>query len=62
MCFDTVYYVAAYDPFEWERDYSPAWRSVGRHLHFHPRMMELAREYLRVAFDLQEDETIPAVS
>ncbi|KAG8906710.1 hypothetical protein FRB99_006308 [Tulasnella sp. 403] len=59
MCFDILYYAAAHEPYEWERDYSPAWRFVGRHLRFHPKMVEIAELYLRRMFDLQEDEPIP---
>ncbi|KIO21681.1 hypothetical protein M407DRAFT_80126 [Tulasnella calospora MUT 4182] len=59
MCFDMLYYVSAFNPFEWETDYSPAWRFVGRHLHFHPNMIKLAETYIRKAFGLFEVEPIP---
>ncbi|KAG8946917.1 hypothetical protein FRC04_011344 [Tulasnella sp. 424] len=59
MCFDTLYFVGGVDPFEWEKDHSPAWRFVGTHARFHPNMIKLAEEYLRKAFGLAEGETIP---
>ncbi|KIO28492.1 hypothetical protein M407DRAFT_22382 [Tulasnella calospora MUT 4182] len=58
-CFDTVYFVSALDPFEWEKDHSPSWRFVGRHARFHPNMIKLAEQYLRKAFSLTEGEEIP---
>ncbi|KAG8976439.1 hypothetical protein FRC05_003682 [Tulasnella sp. 425] len=59
MCFDMLYYASAFEAWEWERDYSPAWRFVGRHLRFHPNMVKLAESYIRKAFGLLEVEPIP---
>ncbi|KAG9017681.1 hypothetical protein FRB90_000271 [Tulasnella sp. 427] len=59
MCFDNLYYVGASKLFEWEKDYSPAWRFVGKHARFHPKMVKLAEQYLRKAFGLSDGELIP---
>lgn len=61
MCFDILYYVSASEPFEWEKDYSPAWRFVGRHLYFEPQMIKLAEYYMRRALGLEEHDPIPKV-
>ena len=62
LCFDMLYYTAVFDVFEWEKDFSPVWRFVGRHLRFHPNMVKLAESYIRKAFGLLEVEPIPKVS
>lgn len=62
MCFDILYYTAAFETFEWEKDYSPAWRFVGRHLHFKPDLVKLAEFHTRKALGIQEDSPIPPVS
>ncbi|KAG8976438.1 hypothetical protein FRC05_003681 [Tulasnella sp. 425] len=59
LCFDMLYYTSVFEPFEWERDYAPVWRFVGRHLRFHPNMIKLAESYIRKAFGLFEVEPIP---
>lgn len=62
MCFDHLYYASVWQPFEWEKDYSPAWRFVGRYLHFHPDMAKLAEGYVRKAFGVVDSAPIPKVS
>jgi hypothetical protein len=42
-------------------DYSTAWRFVGKHLHWNPRVEELAHEYVRRAFGLSAVDAIPPV-
>ncbi|KAG9006312.1 hypothetical protein FRB93_008801 [Tulasnella sp. JGI-2019a] len=59
MCMDTVYYVAGSQPFEWERDYSPAWRFVGKHLKFSERVQWVTEASLRRIWSLTEDEAFP---
>ena len=42
-CFDSLYYASSGPkPFEWERSWSPVWRTVGRHLRFTAAMEEIA--------------------
>jgi len=59
MCFDFPYFVSATRTFEWEYDYSPAWRYVGKYLHWSPKMLSLAEKYLRRSLALAEDASIP---
>ncbi|KAF7309550.1 hypothetical protein MIND_00325900 [Mycena indigotica] len=49
LCYDYLYYVGATNTYEWEADYSPAWRFVGRHMHWTPEIMKLADQYVRDA-------------
>ncbi|CAK5275590.1 unnamed protein product [Mycena citricolor] len=59
LCYDYLYYVSAHRPFEFGFDYSPAWRFVGTHMHWTPRLEELADDYLRLALGVPSHETIP---
>jgi len=49
-------------PFEFEFDYSPAWRYVGQHVHFTPRIKGLADSYIRKAIGIEEGLPTPPVS
>ncbi|KAG9000045.1 hypothetical protein FRB94_005674 [Tulasnella sp. JGI-2019a] len=59
MCMDTVYYVAGSTPFEWDKDYSPAWKFVGKYLRFTERVTNAAEVSLRKIWNLPEGEPIP---
>ncbi|KAB5592605.1 hypothetical protein CTheo_3931 [Ceratobasidium theobromae] len=59
LCFDLLYFIGLTDEEEWWRDYAPYWRTVGVHLHWAPKLLELAQGYLRRHFDLKDGETIP---
>ncbi|TDL27888.1 hypothetical protein BD410DRAFT_781803 [Rickenella mellea] len=58
-CFDFTYFVSASRAFEYDYDYSPAWRFVGTYARWNPRILELADQYLRRAFGLSPAEQIP---
>jgi hypothetical protein len=61
-CFDDLYFVTASQiDFEWEQQWSPAWRFVGRHLRFAKPMQQIAETYLRKAFAVQPLEPLPPV-
>jgi hypothetical protein len=32
--------------YEWEADYSPAWRFVGKHMHWQDSLVQLTHQYL----------------
>ncbi|KIO34077.1 hypothetical protein M407DRAFT_64761, partial [Tulasnella calospora MUT 4182] len=51
-CFDIMYYVGARRPFEWEEEYSPAWRFVGPHVRWNPALLNLAETHFSVACTL----------
>ncbi|KAG2156623.1 uncharacterized protein EDB93DRAFT_1247329 [Suillus bovinus] len=59
LCFDYLYYVGAQNAFEWESDYSPAWRFVGQHMHWNASLERLANEYARRAMSVPENEPTP---
>jgi len=59
LCYDYLYYVSAHQPFELEYDYSPAWRYVGKYMHWTPALENLANKYVRRAIGVQEDAPIP---
>ncbi|KAF8634864.1 hypothetical protein AX15_000619 [Amanita polypyramis BW_CC] len=59
LCFDYLYYATSSMPFEFEFDYSPAWRFVGQHMHWEPELEKLADQYLRRAMDLGTFEPTP---
>ncbi|KAJ7493298.1 hypothetical protein B0H11DRAFT_2228078 [Mycena galericulata] len=58
LCYDYLYYVGAHHIYEWEADYSPAWRFVGRHMHWTPKILELAESYVREAFHVASNDSI----
>ncbi|TDL25263.1 hypothetical protein BD410DRAFT_717900, partial [Rickenella mellea] len=58
-CFDFAYYVGATHQFEYEYDYSPAWRFVGKYARWNPTLLGIAHELLRGAFELEPEEEIP---
>ncbi|KAJ7676518.1 hypothetical protein DFH06DRAFT_1466020 [Mycena polygramma] len=59
MCFDQLYWLANFKQHEMEHGYSTAWRFVGRHMRWNPRIEELAQQYVRRAFSLAPTDTIP---
>ncbi|KAK7064106.1 hypothetical protein R3P38DRAFT_2491061 [Favolaschia claudopus] len=59
LCYDYLYYVSAHQPFELEYDYSPAWRYVGKYMHWNPQLEKLADSYVRRAIGVPEDAPIP---
>jgi len=62
LCYDYLYYVGAQNPFEWEMDYSPAWRFVGQHMRWNASMEKLAEEHARRAMKVPTGEPTPPVS
>ncbi|KIY64954.1 hypothetical protein CYLTODRAFT_380189 [Cylindrobasidium torrendii FP15055 ss-10] len=59
-CFDTSYYVSTEaNIFEWEKAWSPAWRSIGSNLHFTEEMIAMATNNLRHAFGLSSLQSLP---
>ncbi|KAK1233665.1 hypothetical protein PQX77_003160 [Marasmius sp. AFHP31] len=59
LCYDYLYYVGAQQSWEFEKDYSPVWRHVARHMHWAPRVTKLADEYVNRALGLKESEITP---
>lgn len=58
-CFDFPYYVASEATFEFNYDWSPAWRFVGTHARWTPRLRNLAFDAIRRTLDLEDGEEIP---
>ncbi|RDB28949.1 hypothetical protein Hypma_015821 [Hypsizygus marmoreus] len=59
LCYDYLYYVCANQPFEFEFDYSPAWRFVGQYMYWTPTIERLADQYVRRAIGAAEDHPTP---
>ncbi|CAK5271135.1 unnamed protein product [Mycena citricolor] len=59
LCFDNLYWATNLEPHEMEHDYSTAWRFVGRHLHWNPRIEALAARYVRRTLGLARARPIP---
>ncbi|OBZ78852.1 hypothetical protein A0H81_00084 [Grifola frondosa] len=51
--------MCAITPWEFEKDYSPAWRDVVRHFRWTPDLEELAKTYLRHMLQIPEGAVIP---
>ncbi|KAJ7727827.1 hypothetical protein DFH07DRAFT_851526 [Mycena maculata] len=60
LCYDYLYYVCAHKSNELEFDYSPAWRYVGKYMHWTPALEQLADQYVRLAMGVAESAPIPA--
>ncbi|KIK40127.1 hypothetical protein CY34DRAFT_87868, partial [Suillus luteus UH-Slu-Lm8-n1] len=61
LCFDFLYYVSAHHTWEWEweLDYSPAWRFVGQHMRWTARMERIADMHARRAMGVMVDGPTP---
>ncbi|KAJ7786565.1 hypothetical protein B0H16DRAFT_1755951 [Mycena metata] len=59
LCYDFLYYLAAHQSDEIEKDYSPAWREVGQHLHWTASLERLANDYIRRTLHVRHHEPIP---
>jgi hypothetical protein len=78
VCYDYLYYVSAHkvgnasyvgilihisiQPFEFEYDFSPAWRYVAQYMRWTQPLEELADEYLRATIGVKASEPTPPVS
>lgn len=60
LCFDFLYYLSVIKPFEWDEEYSPAWR-IATQIHWAPRLYDIGKPYLRRTFGLEHDSEIPPV-
>ncbi|KZT30811.1 hypothetical protein NEOLEDRAFT_37108 [Neolentinus lepideus HHB14362 ss-1] len=58
-CFDYLYYVTAFEDFEYEKEYSPGWRYALQHFRWTPKMETLAMYYLRRALKVSPSSDIP---
>lgn len=58
-CFDFPYYLGDWKNFEFQYEYSPAWRFVGTHAHWAPRVEQLAIELIRETLGIQAGEPTP---
>ncbi|KAK7031507.1 hypothetical protein R3P38DRAFT_2924051 [Favolaschia claudopus] len=60
LCFDNLYFVCAHEAWEFSnRRYAPAWRFVGRHMHWSSKVQDLADQYIRKAFLIKPSVQIP---
>lgn len=61
MCLDVAYFLAGSAPYEWEKDYSPAWRFVGKHLRWSERVMRVVDASLRNLWSVPAGQNVPKV-
>ena len=62
LCFDYLYYSGVKEVREWERDFSPVWHHVGKHLRFNDPILKIADGYIRRAIGgLSEEDPTPPV-
>lgn len=59
LCYDYLYYMAVEQPWEWNWDYAPEWRFVGRHMHWNATLEKLALDHARRAMGVSDDESTP---
>ncbi|KAF9041716.1 hypothetical protein BDZ89DRAFT_1060087 [Hymenopellis radicata] len=59
LCYDYLYYVCAQQPYEYDFEYSPAWRFVAQYMHFTPALEKLANTYINRAIGIPDDEPTP---
>jgi len=59
LCFDLLYFVSARHTWEWELDYSPAWRFVGQHMRWTAKIESLADAYARRAMKVPVNAPTP---
>ncbi|KAJ7493292.1 hypothetical protein B0H11DRAFT_2228073 [Mycena galericulata] len=59
LCFDDLTLVSARNPWEYSQEMSPAWRFVGKHMHWNPRIQHIADLYTRKALGVGPQDRIP---
>ncbi|KAJ7230634.1 hypothetical protein GGX14DRAFT_584062 [Mycena pura] len=59
FCLDDLSQVSVRDLLDYHQEMSPAWRFVGQHMHWTPRIQSIANQYIRRAFSLDPTEAIP---
>ncbi|KAI6012459.1 hypothetical protein F5J12DRAFT_781406 [Pisolithus orientalis] len=59
LCYDYLYYTAVTSAWEWNWDYSPVWRFVGKHMHWNATLEKLADEHARRAMNISDGEPTP---
>ncbi|TFK56645.1 hypothetical protein OE88DRAFT_1803321 [Heliocybe sulcata] len=58
-CFDYLYFVGAFEEFEFEHEWSPSWRHVLKHCRWTSKVENLAMYYLRRALRVPPSADIP---
>ncbi|KAG2037002.1 hypothetical protein BDR03DRAFT_1092124 [Suillus americanus] len=59
LCFDLLYFISAHRTWEWEFDFSPAWRFVGQHMRWTASMERLADSYVRRTLNVPANQPTP---
>ncbi|TFY70546.1 hypothetical protein EVG20_g2459 [Dentipellis fragilis] len=58
-CFDYLYYLCATESFEYDHDFSPAWRFVVKNFRWTQRLQGLADGYLKRIFEVPDEDEVP---
>lgn len=53
--------VGMHEPYEWVYEWSPAWKYVGKHMHFAPWLLEVADGMVKRALGISEAGELPPV-
>ncbi|KAF8610175.1 hypothetical protein BDV93DRAFT_9100 [Ceratobasidium sp. AG-I] len=64
LCFDDLYYTGLIEPNpgdDFLHDYSPMWNQIGVNMRWKPSLVDLANQYLRRHFGVQNEDPIPPV-
>ncbi|KAH8825520.1 hypothetical protein DL96DRAFT_1499772 [Flagelloscypha sp. PMI_526] len=59
LCMDYLYYVCAHQAYEFDHDFSPAWRFVGTHMYWNEALLNLAALYLENTIGATSSGEIP---
>lgn len=59
MCYDYLYYASSVVSMEFDHDFSPAWRNVGRHLHWTSHLNNIVDQYVRHTLRVADGDKTP---
>ncbi|KZP06147.1 hypothetical protein FIBSPDRAFT_764866 [Athelia psychrophila] len=59
LCFDYMYYVGAYKPFEYQYDYRPAWKFAAQYMRWTAWLEEVSEWYIRLALEVEIGALVP---
>ncbi|TCD62408.1 hypothetical protein EIP91_006936 [Steccherinum ochraceum] len=63
LCYDYLYYACAQQSFEFDYDYAPQWKDVGKHLYWSDHVADTAALYVKQLLGYPEDgETPPYIT
>ncbi|KAG8855517.1 hypothetical protein FRB96_007021 [Tulasnella sp. 330] len=58
-CFDVMYFVGATKTYEWQQEFSPAWRFIGSKIKWNPTLQDITVGYLKRALGAVDVDPLP---